>query len=82
MFCASLLNVLYVQCRERGVTYSGRLDVRIGWKVNGVEQRVIERNIGHVPIMVKVSQYFNVICRKVSKVSCGLLHFAGGCEQQ
>ena len=43
-----------LQCRERGVSYSGRIMVRCGWKVNGVIQAPFERYIGQVPIMVKV----------------------------
>ena len=42
------------QCRERGVSYSGRIMIRCGWKVNGVIQMPFERYIGQVPIMVKV----------------------------
>jgi len=43
------------QCRERGVSYSGRIMVRCGWKVDGVAQAPFERYIGQVPIMVKVN---------------------------
>lgn len=46
------------QCRERGVSYSGRIMIRCGWKVNGVIQAPFERYIGHVPIMVKVTDSF------------------------
>ena len=45
---------LHMQCRERGVSYSGRIMIRCGWKVNGVIQMPFERYIGQVPIMVKV----------------------------
>ena len=43
------------QCRERGISYRGKLQVTLVWKVNGQVQDSVERIIGEVPIMVKVS---------------------------
>lgn len=41
------------ECRQRGSTYSGKLIAKFQWKLNGIEQKSIERDVGHVPIMVK-----------------------------
>ena len=85
MFCG--------QCRERGVSYSGRIMVRCGWKVNGTAQMPFERYIGHVPIMVKVPEsvsditalwHVNVLpcsqCSSVVRMSVfGLLTFPNLC---
>jgi len=53
------------KCRERGVSYSGRIMIRCGWKVNGVIQMPFERYIGQVPIMVKVLILFLCDCTVV-----------------
>ena len=52
----SIINIFNVafQCRERGVTYKGPLNVLLGWKVNGVSCGPVDKVVGHIPIMVKV----------------------------
>lgn len=47
------------ECRNRGTTYRGRLDVTVVWSVNGVHQDTIKKTVGEVPIMVK-SQVCNI----------------------
>lgn len=42
------------ECRQRGATYKGKLIVRIGWSVNGRSQEHLEKDLGEIPIMVKV----------------------------
>lgn len=42
------------ECRQRGVTYKGKILVRLGWSVNGKEQEALEKDLGEVPIMIKV----------------------------
>lgn len=42
------------ECRQRGSTYKGKIVVRLGWSVNGKEQEALEKDLGEVPIMVKV----------------------------
>lgn len=41
------------ECRLRGISYTGRVTAKIGWKFNGQLQDHIERCIGSIPIMVK-----------------------------
>lgn len=43
------------ECRQRAATYKAKINAKIGWSVNGRKQEVLERNLGEVPIMVKVS---------------------------
>lgn len=42
------------ECRQRAATYKGRLSIRIHWSVNGLDQMPFEKDLGEVPIMVKV----------------------------
>ncbi|XP_050544143.1 DNA-directed RNA polymerase I subunit RPA2 isoform X2 [Daktulosphaira vitifoliae] len=46
-------NIYPLECRQRHSTYSGRLEVKLSWSVNGEEQKIIDRDIGQVPIMLK-----------------------------
>ncbi|KAK3108488.1 hypothetical protein FSP39_008990 [Pinctada imbricata] len=41
------------KCRERGISYKGRLQISMMWKLNGQIQDTIDKVIGEVPIMVK-----------------------------
>ena len=43
------------ECRQRAATYKGRISAKIGWSVNGRKQESVERSLGEIPIMVKVS---------------------------
>jgi len=43
------------QCRQSGNTYKGNLTIRLGWSINDIEQESFEKNLGEIPIMVKVS---------------------------
>lgn len=47
------------ECRQRGGTYKGKIIVRIGWSINGTEQEPLEKDLGEVPIMIKVKLYVN-----------------------
>lgn len=42
------------ECRQRCATYKGKIIVRIGWSINGKEQEPFEKDLGEVPIMLKV----------------------------
>lgn len=42
------------ECRQRGATYKGKIMIRLGWSINGREQEILEKDLGEVPIMVKV----------------------------
>lgn len=43
------------ECRQRAATYKGKMNVNIGWSINGRKQESLERSLGEVPIMIKVS---------------------------
>lgn len=45
--------VLPAECRERGVTYKGRMTCKFVWSVNGGQPRTETRQLGGLPIMVK-----------------------------
>lgn len=47
-------NVLPAECRERHVTYRGKLSARIGYKVNNGDWQELVRDLGYVPIMLRV----------------------------
>lgn len=43
------------ECRQRASTYSGACTVSVGWAVNGAPRAPIDKNMGDIPIMLKVS---------------------------
>ena len=43
------------ECRERHVTYRGRLTATFEYRINDEDPIEFERDLGQVPIMVKVS---------------------------
>jgi DNA-directed RNA polymerase I subunit RPA2 len=49
-------NILPSECRERHATYRGRLRARLQWRVNNEEWAETVRDLGALPIMVKVCQ--------------------------
>lgn len=49
------------ECRQRAATYKGKIHAKIGWSINGRKQETLEKGLGEVPIMIKVSfiyEYF------------------------
>lgn len=46
--------ILPAECRERHVTYRGKLSVTFEYRINGEEPKEFTREIGLLPIMVKV----------------------------
>lgn len=42
------------ECRQRGATYKGKITVRLGWSINDKEQEPLEKDLGEIPIMLKV----------------------------
>uniref|UniRef100_X1YWB5 DNA-directed RNA polymerase subunit beta n=1 Tax=Capitella teleta TaxID=283909 RepID=X1YWB5_CAPTE len=50
---ATTLRVFPAECRERGITYKGKLTLELNWSVDGRKFGPVERAIGDVPIMVK-----------------------------
>lgn len=45
------------ECRERHSTYRGKLSATLEYRINGGESREFIRDIGQLPIMVKVNIY-------------------------
>lgn len=50
------------ECRQRGATYKGKITVKLGWSINGTEQEIFEKDLGNVPIMVKVNVILTIKC--------------------
>lgn len=42
------------ECRQRGCTYKGKLIAKLGWSINDKRQEALERDLGDIPIMIKV----------------------------
>ncbi len=41
------------ECRERGITYKGKMTAKLCWRINDGPVQVESRPFGHLPIMVK-----------------------------
>ncbi|XP_022256344.1 DNA-directed RNA polymerase I subunit RPA2-like, partial [Limulus polyphemus] len=50
---ATDFRVYPVECRSRGTTYKGKLQLTVVWSKNGIVQDTIEKIVGEVPVMVK-----------------------------
>lgn len=46
------------ECRQRASSYTGLCTVTVGWTVNGVPRAPIDKQMGEIPIMLKVSDHF------------------------
>ncbi|KAI4456625.1 dna-directed rna polymerase i subunit 2 [Holotrichia oblita] len=46
-------NVYPTECKQRGVTYRGRLCIRVSWSINGKLQVAFDKDLGDIPIMIK-----------------------------
>lgn len=46
------------ECRQRGVSYKGMCSARIGWDINGLKQPSVDKDLGEIPIMMKVNDEF------------------------
>lgn len=44
------------ECRQRGATYKGRLSVGVKWFLNGKEQQPFVKDLGEIPIMIRVGK--------------------------
>jgi DNA-directed RNA polymerase I subunit RPA2 len=54
-------DVLPAECRERHVTYRGKLAVTFEYRINGEDPKEFTREIGQLPIMVKVRESPNIL---------------------
>ena len=53
-------SVLPAECRERHVSYRGKLRARVLYQINDGERQELVRDLGYVPIMLKVRCSHNV----------------------
>lgn len=42
------------ECRQRGCSYKGKIIVKLGWSINDKLQETLARDLGEIPIMIKV----------------------------
>lgn len=42
------------ECRQRATSYKGKLFVDVSWYIDGVEQQPFQKELGYIPVMVKV----------------------------
>lgn len=45
------------ECRQRACSYTGPCTVTVGWSVNGAPRAPVDKQMGEIPIMLKV--YYN-----------------------
>ena len=57
-FALTNRNIMPAECRERHATYRGKLKVRMEWKVNNGAWQEVVREMGYVPIMLRVCSSF------------------------
>lgn len=43
-----------LECRQRKVSYKGKCNIQVHWSVNGIPRAPIDKDMGELPIMVKV----------------------------
>lgn len=48
------LKIYPSECRQRGSTYKGKITVKLGWSIDGRPQEILEKDLGEIPIMLKV----------------------------
>lgn len=48
------LRIFPKECRQRVASYRGRLTVQFSWSVNDRDPNVVTKDLGDIPIMVKV----------------------------
>jgi DNA-directed RNA polymerase I subunit RPA2 len=63
-------NILPSECRERHATYRGRLSARIEYKVNNGDWQELVRELGHLPIMLRVSKLQSCGQRRCVDANC------------
>lgn len=42
------------ECRQRASTYKGKFFIEVDWYIDGVHQHSFQKDMGDVPIMIKV----------------------------
>lgn len=55
--------ILPAECRERHVTYRGKLSARLEYKINGGDPKEFVRELGQLPIMLKVRRRLRSVTR-------------------
>jgi DNA-directed RNA polymerase I subunit RPA2 len=59
-FSTSNRRILPAECRERHVTYRGKMSARLEWRVNDGDPKEIIRDLGQLPLMLKVGTFYFV----------------------
>lgn len=49
-------NIYPKECKQSAASYKGKLTILISWSINGREQVPFEKDLGNIPIMIKVSR--------------------------
>lgn len=52
----STRNIYPLECRQRKISYRGKCVIQVKWSVNGVPCPPVEKEMGELPIMLKVSR--------------------------
>jgi len=52
------LIIIYNKCRERGITYKSKMQAKFCWTVNDGPENSEIKNLGYLPIMVRVSKLY------------------------
>jgi len=60
------------ECRQRYTTYKGNFSVTLSWWLNGVRQPSIEKSLGPLPIMVRVSDQRSWLVVGINDLLSGL----------
>lgn len=48
-------NVIYpTECRQRAASYKGKFVVQVDWFVDGQQQQSFQKDLGDIPVMIKV----------------------------
>lgn len=42
------------ECRQRAASYKGKLYVDVDWYINGMQQQSFQKDLGDIPVMIKV----------------------------
>lgn len=42
------------ECRQRAGTYKGKLYIDVAWYIDGMQQQSFQKDLGDIPVMIKV----------------------------
>lgn len=63
------------ECRQRAATYKGKLYVDVDWYIDGIQQQSFQKDLGDIPIMLKVrkQQKYKYIFQNIIFFSLSLI---------